>query len=473
MKTIFHHTIIQALRQRYLQMLSLVLLILFTVVAINSSIAFKAREASFEQARQSVRNAWLNQGPQNPHSAAHYGHYVFQPVNALQFLDNGARNYAGSIIRLEGHKQNEASFSAAENKSELSRFGDTSFAWMLQVLMPLFIILLCFNSVSSDKESGNFKLLSAQGLSQQQYTWGKIAGYYSIVGVLLLAGTLLQLASYGFVNGGYDKLAWDRLLLWTGLYAIYLFIITGFSVLLSSWLKKSSTSLLMQLSLWVVLIIVAPRITAGVGEGLYPMEYRTAFNQQLAEDRSKGIDGHNPSDQRIKQFEDSLLKKYAVDSLTNLPVNADGLVMQADEEYGNLVYDKHLARIRKSIDRQNSISRWASFTNPFLAIRNLSMAVSASDYRSSLSVADSAEQYRRQLIRELNLKMAYGGSKTGDWDWKVDGSYWASVPDFRYPETSLMDGLQHYRLEVIALFLWLILLGIVVFITAKKLDPLS
>jgi ABC-2 type transport system permease protein len=473
MKPIFHHTIIQALRQRYLQIFSIVLMLLFIVVAINSSIAFKTREASFEQARQAVRQSWLDQGPQNPHSAAHYGHYIFQPVDALQFLDNGARNFTGTVIRLEGHKQNEAAFSAAENRSELSRFGDTSFAWMLQVLFPLFIILLCFGAVSSDKESGNLKLLSAQGLSYSYYLWGKIAGYYSIVLTLMLAGLLLQIISYAFAGGSLQEFPFGRLALWTLFYAIYLFIITGFSVLLSSWLTKSSSSLLMQLSLWVVLLILIPRITASAGERLNPMEYRTAFNQQLSDDRKKGIDGHNPSDERIKRFKDSLLTKYGVDTLQQLPINADGLIMQADEEYGNMVYDKHLGRIRSTIEKQNSISRWSSFVNPFLAIRNISMGVSASDYRSSLTVADSAEQYRRRLIEELNLKMAYGGSKTGDWNWKVDGSYWASVPDFEYPHNALSAGLAPLSIELTALLFWIILLFAAVFFTAKKLNPLS
>lgn len=473
MKTIFQHTITLALRQHYLQVLSGVLLLLFAVVAINSSIAYETREASFERARQSVRSAWLNQGPQNPHSAAHYGHYVFLPVSGLQFLDNGARNFTGSIIRLEGHKQNEAAFSVAENRSELSRFGDTSFAWMLQVLLPLFVILLCFNSVSGDKESGNLRLLAAQGISFRQYLWGKIVGYYSIIISLTLIGLLLQLISYILVSGSLVGISAQRLLAWTVIYAAYLFVITGFSVLLSSWLSKSSVSLLLQVSLWILLLIVLPRITAGVGEKLYPMEYRAAFNQQLAEDRKNGIDGHNPSDERIRQFKDSLLSKYGVTSLSNLPINADGLVMQADEEFANEVYDKNFDRIRATIDEQNSITRWTSFINPFLAVRNLSMAVASSDYRNSLMVADSAEQYRRRLIRDLNLKMAYGGSKTGDWDWKVDGSYWASVPDFSYPETRLSESLRYYGIEIIALGLWLLLLITVVAATAKKLNPLS
>ncbi len=165
MKTIFLHTITNALRQKYLQVLVVILFLLFGLVALNSVIAYKAKLQSFEKVRQSVRTAWLNQGPQNPHSSAHYGSYIFQPVDAMQFLDNGIRPFAGSILKLEAHAQNEATFSPVQDKSELSRIGELNFAWMLQVLLPLFIILLCFNAVSTDRESQNLKLLAAKALA--------------------------------------------------------------------------------------------------------------------------------------------------------------------------------------------------------------------------------------------------------------------------------------------------------------------
>ena len=40
-------------------------------------------------------------------------------------------------------------------------------------------------------------------------------------------------------------------------------------------------------------------------------------------------------------LKEEYLVKYNVDSLSQLPINFDGIVMQADEEYGNQVWDKH------------------------------------------------------------------------------------------------------------------------------------
>ncbi|MGB4771680.1 MAG: DUF3526 domain-containing protein [Chitinophagaceae bacterium] len=478
MKSVFFQTITNAFRQRHLHVLTGLLMLLFALVAFNSVIAYKARMHSFEKARQAVRTAWLNQGPQNPHNSAHYGHYIFQPVDAMQFLDNGIRPFAGSILRLEAHAQNEAAFSPAQDKTELSRFGDMSFAWMLQVLMPLFIILLCFNAVSADRESQNLKLLSAQGIRNSSYLWGKIFSLYAVVFILSLVGLLIQLVAYNIFSGDADTISFSRVALWFIVNAAYLFVLTGLSVLISAWVTKSSASLVLQLAVWILSMVVMPKITAGVGAALYPMEHKAVFAKALREDREKGIDGHNPEDERSKKFMDSVIAHYKVDTskvkdvYAVLPVNVDGLVMQADEEYANLVYDKHFKRVRDNIVKQNSISKYASFVNPYFAVRNTSMAFSQSDFSNHLNLLTAAEMYRRYLIKELNDKMAYGGSKTGDWDWKVDPKYWETVRDFEYPSATILQTTKSNVVEIVALLFWVLVLVAGITITSKKLSVL-
>jgi ABC-2 type transport system permease protein len=478
MKSIFSQTITNALRQKYLQVLIAILLVLFAIVAFNGVVAYKTKWQSFENARQKVRSAWLNQGPQNPHSSAHYGHYIFQPVGAMQFLDNGIRPFAGSILRLEAHAQNEAAFSPVQDKTELSRFGDMSFAWMLQVLMPLFIILLGFNAANADRESQNLKLLLAQGVSNGAYLWGKILAMYSIVLVIALVGLLFQLVGYFLFAGSAHVIPLADVAVWFVVIAAYFLVLTACSVIGSAWIKKSNTSLVLQLSCWVFFIMIMPKITASAGANFYPVEHKAAFNKALREDREKGIDGHNPEDERAKKFMDSVVAYYKIDTATvkdinaALPVNVDGLVMQADEEYANIVYDKHFARIRGTIEQQNSISKYASFINPYLGVRNASMSICQTDFTSHLNLLAQAEQYRRYLIKTLNDKMAYGGSKTGDWDWKVDAAFWNTVKDFNYPTTSIAQNLQANTIEILALVIWLLLVVLAAFITSKKLKIL-
>lgn len=473
MQTIIKLTLISAWRSRYLQIFGIVLLIAFVVSAINNVLVLKTKEQKFEMARQEVRQAWLNQEPQNPHNAAHYGHFVFKPVYAIQILDDGIGQFAGSILRLEAHAQNDPKFSPAEGRTESSRFGEISFSWLFQIVMPLFIIMLCFNAVSADREQENLKLLAAQGISNKSYLAAKIISNFLIITVLALAGLIIQCVTINrllnTITSSQDMLQGA---VWFAVYLLYFLIVVSLSVLGSAWVKSSKNSLLLQVALWVLLLIIMPKLTANIGSQLYPLQQRTAFEKAFRLDEEKGINGHDPKSERYKKFEDSLLKKYKVDSVSQLPVNVDGLTMDAGENYGNMVFDKHFGKIRNTIQQQNSISKYASFINPFLAIRNLSMGLSQSDYQHQLKFVEDAENYRRYLMNNLNLKMAYGGSKTNDWDWKVDATYWQTVKDFEYMRPSFTWSMKNYKYEAAILLTWLLLSVLLFAFTANKMKLL-
>jgi ABC-2 type transport system permease protein len=212
------------------------------------------------------------------------------------------------------------------------------------------------------------------------------------------------------------------------------------------------------LSTWLLLVVLLPRVAADWSAKQHPLPTRVMFNRQLAEDRKKGINGHDPQDERARRFEDSLLKVYKVDSLSQLPVNADGLIMQADEVYSNQVYDQHFNRVRQTLLQQISWARWFGVVSPAISAQQLSMGLAGTDVHAYLQFTRTAEDYRRYLIEELNLKMAYGGSKTGDWDWTVDASYFKDLRDYSYTPLTLKGIWRAYQRDVFLLVGWLVIL---------------
>ena len=47
--------------------------------------------------------------------------------------------------------------------------------------------------------------------------------------------------------------------------------------------------------------------------------------------------------------------------------------MQADEEYGNAVWDKHFGILNAQLQKQKQLYQWGSVLNPFVAVQQLSM----------------------------------------------------------------------------------------------------
>jgi ABC-2 type transport system permease protein len=438
------------------------------MVAISGAGVHQKRIDAYQEATALMRAAWTGQGAVNPHNSAHYGHIVFQPVTPVQVLDNGLRPFAGSMLRLEAHKQNMPAFSAAQQRTELSRFGDFSLAWILQVIVPLLIILLAFQAISTDKESQTLRLIAAQGTPALHVMLGRALAVFSIAVAILILCTGIQLVGFA-AHQGFHNLPVLHLVSWLLAYVLFYLALSLLSVNVSALTGSSSASFVLQLSLWALVTVVLPRFTANLGTALLPAEQKLAFNAALEQDRKKGIDGHNPEDKRIKAFEDSLLAQYKVKVLDSLPVNLDGLVMQADENYSNLVYDKHYARVRQRLQSQVAVHRYAGWLNPFNAVQGLSMGYAQSDLQHHLQMLADAEQYRRQLVKALNDKMAYGGSRTGDWEWAPDSTWYATLPDFSYHPPAWRQLTRWYLPEWAMLLCWTLLAGIWMYFISKKL----
>lgn len=423
-----------------------------------------------EEARAYMRGKFTGQGEVNPHSAAHYGHYVFKPLSTLSALDNGVNDFTGISLYLEGHRQNEASFATAQGSSSLVRFGQLTLSLILQVLLPLFIIFCCHNTIAQERENRTLAINLSQGVSLRTLVWGKIISYMLIwVGFLTLTLGLLWL----FTKSASEPVSLKRLGgLWL-LYSGYYFIITALTVFFSAASKSSASALLKLLFGWLICTVLLPKITANMGDNLSPLLTKMELEERISLDKKNGIDGHNPASERTQQFKDSLVKSYNVSSLDSLPINLDGLLMQADEEYNNIVYDKHYGTVQQLIKKQNTTTAISGWINPFASVRNLSMGLAGTDVYHHFDFMEKAETYRRTIIKKMNDEQAYGGSKTGDWDWTVKADFWSAIPDFEYQVLSLRQLVHHNRTEIAAVLAWVLLVVLIVHFFSNRLSTIQ
>lgn len=457
MMPVCRFTLLHFFRGATLPVLS-VLLILFTMIAGWNQVQRQAsRWKAYQAASKTVRTSWENQGPQNPHSSAHFGHYAFLPVSSMQAVDPGVVRFTGTMLRLEGHVQHEPVFSAASEQGVMSRFPEISLAWMVQTILPLFIVLLGFGLVAAEREQQTWKWQILQGASVRSLLLGKLLALTLVSQAWLLFAFGAQVCLQALWGSG-DQVGVFGLssLAWWITQAVYVQVVVTLTLLVSMWSRTAKQSLLISLAIWLFWVVLIPRIAADWSAKQFPLPTRVMFNRQLAEDRKKGINGHDPEDERARRFEDSLLNVYGVDSLHQLPINADGLIMQADELYSNQVYDHHFKRVRTSLLQQLSLQRWFACASPLVAAQQLSMGLAGTDVHAYLQFTRTAEDYRRYLIETLNLKMAYGGSKTGDWEWTVDEDYFKSLRDYQYTPLRLSQVVQLYQRDLFILIGWLL-----------------
>lgn len=418
-------------------------------------------------AKHHLRTQWESIEEMNPHSAAHYGTFVFKPANLLSSLDEGVNSVTGNVLRVEGHVQNEIVHSEASQMQAASRFGKLKSSLLLKFIVPLVLIFLAFSSVSSEKQSGRLKLLVLQGAQPTNLILAKTVGIW-LYSLGLLAMVVITYSLLNFQN--LDANILSRTLLFFLSYALYYFIITGLTIYFSARWQNATAALTTMLGIWILWAIFLPNIFLSSVEKWHPLPSRNEFQTAMREDRSKGIDGHNPADERGKELEKKVLAKYGVDSLHQLPVNFSGIRMQADEEYGNMVWDKHFGNMRSVFTKQKQSLQLVSFFNPFIALQNASMGFAASDNLHHQDFLLQVENYRRVFIKRLNDEDAYGGAKTGQRGWKADNAFFKSVKDFDYKPTALAVVMNNYLVDLGILLFWSVLTFGLLFFGTKKMQ---
>ena len=414
-------------------------------------------------AQKHVRKQWDNLEAMNPHRAAHYGSYAFKPNNLLNSMDGGINDITGNVIQLEGHVQNEIVYSEASQSLSISKFGKLKSSLLLQYVIPLFLIFLAYGSISNEKETQRLKLLIFQGISMTRLIFAKSLSIWIYGLSLLLITIVIQNLLIRC-----DSEVFRRLTLLILSYGSYYYIITSLATYFSARLKNNTSALSAILATWILWTIFLPKIWGNAVEKIHPLPSRMAFKAAMKEERSKGIDGHNPTDKRREELKNKYLTEYKVDSLQQLPINFDGIVMQEDEEYGNLVWDKHFGNNYNVLQNQKGLYQVSGLLNPFASLQSASMGFCGTDMIHHLDFLKKAEDYRRVLIKALNDKHAYGGSKTGDWSWTVDSTFFRSVQGFSYNAPKINDQIDHYLIDILFLLWWVLLITFMIKLNTNK-----
>ncbi|KAA3437009.1 ABC transporter permease [Rufibacter hautae] len=456
-KSIAQKEFISTLRDRRFVVLSVLVLLLLLAATVVGLYSYHTQQQERDVAQQTVNHQFQNSADRHPHRMAHYGSYAFRPKSSISFLDFGLDSYTGASVFMEAHRQNSANFSQAQQSSSLIRFGEMTVAFVLQMLLPLLIIFLCFSTFTQEKETGTLKILLSQGVSLREIAWAKIAGYGKtvalVVGPALLIASLLLFGRSGF-EWHTDVLV--RLLLFIGFYLVYFFIFVVLSVVVSGVHQRSSTALVTLLGIWILCCVIIPKASANLGNTLYTTPTRAQMDADVHEEVAKGIDGHNSQDARAEAFKKELLQKYGADSLSQLPVNFDGIIMAVGEEQSTKVYREYFAELTDIFQKQNRVSEWAGFLNPYLAVRNLSMGMAGSDFPHYLHFQNEAEQYRYHLAQSLNhiqtTRLKYKDKTT-----RLSADTWKELAPFTYEAPPVQWALGSHLISLVALFLWLAL----------------
>ena len=467
---IANYTTKAILQQTAVRLLMCIIGVLIIYAGIIGLLQYKKAEVARAKYQKEVRDSWVNSPNKHPHRMAHYGFIAFRPKSSLSIFDYGVESYTGNVIFLEAHRQNSTNFSEASLSSSLLRFGEISIAMILQILLPLYIFFIGFNCISNDRENGTLKILLSQGLGTKQLLIGKIFGI-SIVALYIIFPTIIYAFMLNvFVKANATSLV--QLLLSFIIYIASIFIYSSIAVIISAISNSSKQALVLLIGIWLFLIIVLPRLTQMAANSIYSIPSKIAFETAIEKDIIKEGDSHNPDDKHFKTLKDSTLKANNADSIQQLNFNYGGVQMMEGERISAKIYNKHLDSLMHIFKMQNKLQVYTSFINPFLSIKQLSMALSQTDFDTYTNFQQQAENYRYDLAQEMNalqIKLI-PNKKLADTakSYSIDKKNWATFKDFKYQKPALQSVLSNQVLPFISLLIWVMLAGILIIATSNK-----
>lgn len=454
-------------RDGRVRLAGLIVLLLLGVTVWISHSQYSLGKRQYEVAKKTERAIWDNQGEKNPHSAAHYGTYAFKLEYPLGLLDKGIDKYAGTSIFMEAHKRNEAQYSPVADQTGLARFGELSPDFILLFIIPLFIILMGYNSYTRETELGTLLLLKSQGAVSRKVLMGKwVALFLPIVGITLLLFVVAGLILSGIKDFG--NFSWTALGILLLVYLAYYAVFTNIVLLVSRLAIRSGIALVCLLGIWILSCLAVPKAAGNFADAKYPYPTRQEFETAVLKDKKEGLDGHNPWSEEARQLEKETLEKYGADSLHQLPFNYDAYRMQKGEEHEAEIYRKHYGNLREQFSNQAATYRNLSVLSPFLPVRFISMGIALTDYYAHWDFADAAEDYRITTQKFLNDHFAKN-SGYGDWGYLADADTWEKLPEFVYRPPQLMVVLQQQQSALWILTGWLVVTFVLLFNLKNKL----
>lgn len=339
---------------------------------------------------------FLEQPDRHPHRMVHYGHYVFRAPSPLSIIEPGVDAFTGTSIFLEGHKQNSAMFADQRQASGMTRFSSLTPSFLLQVLVPLFIILIGYASITREKEAGTLNIMITQGVN----LWHLILGKYLalISSALLMLIPLIVAAIWATFNG-------ESILVTSSFvvgYLIYLFIWSGIVLVVSATSHKSSASFVTLIGLWILLCILMPRIGSSSATALAPSAGKLEADFGVVEELRKLGDGHNAADPAFEKLKKNLLNKYNVDKVEDLPINFRGTVAQYSEKKLTDVLNVFAEKRMEEELAQAKIARQFGWLTPTTALRSFSMTISGTSLETHHRFLREAEQLRFDFVQSLN-----------------------------------------------------------------------
>ncbi|WP_299534672.1 ABC transporter permease subunit [Ulvibacterium sp.] len=293
----FRYELKLLLRSRWIQLLSLMLLVLFGFSAFNGQQKVEKRRSDIAEAHLEMRENdammlmlldsvehglevsvpyWTI--PSSPMALGnYYPRVAAMEPQPMAFLSTGQADLFTHYV-----KPTVSGDDFALNFTEMTSpvqllFGSFDLAFVIVYLLPLLIIAFSYNVLSAERENGSIRLLAAQPITIQEWVMQKLGLRFFWMALLVTVTLILA-----FLLIGMDIVAQaTSFLSFLALVLAYMLFWFALAFLINLQAGSSAKNAVALLGLWVVFVLFVPSVVNQLGNTFYPMPSRTLMINEM------------------------------------------------------------------------------------------------------------------------------------------------------------------------------------------------
>ncbi len=241
----------------------LILLSVYTGVA-NYAAEKKEHAASVALNRKNMES-------QRNYQSIAGGVKINKPPQVLGTIVNGLEEAVGRVAPVSIASDPNLIESKYESNPVFAVFGTLDLMFIVKIVLSLFAILFTYDAIVGEKEKGTLKLALSNSVPRDRLLLGKaIGGYISLLLPLLIPLILSLIILMVAPNLALNGADWTRLLLIFLMFFLYLSVFFSLGLFVSARTSRSSTSFLVLLFVWVVFVMVIPKVAVVMASQMKP-----------------------------------------------------------------------------------------------------------------------------------------------------------------------------------------------------------
>jgi ABC-type transport system involved in multi-copper enzyme maturation permease subunit len=340
---------------------------------------------------------------------------VDRPPSPLGFMCIGVEREVGdaAVISYDDVPHELLSLQGGGNPL-LAVFSPIDVARVIQVILSLLAVLLVYDSISGERERGTLSLSLSNPLSRGKLMVGKYLGGMATLTASLLFGLLTGLLVVILLPylplSGED---WARIGLIFLSSLLYLSFWTSLGLFISARSSRSSTSLMVSLFLWLLLVVLLPDGMRYLARQIRPIDDRStvdakveALNREMWERIWKEARGHERPKDLWRFMEGSIWSGDLPYALTihyapreNLIWYLEGIrfIMPLKLEYARRKWEVYM-EYERELRQQRSLSDALASLSPGWLFYRISEIFTGTDPDLRSRFMDQIRRYREEII---------------------------------------------------------------------------